>query len=112
MLGNPFAGIFGGLAYSFGGSPQDAFYASQLGTSVEGVLAGAAAAVWAYRNFRANNELVSVNSGGRNGEVLVPGSDTKPPINSGGLLSSLPTLRVRKFLAQLRSDRLPNRRYS
>ncbi|AKZ65475.1 hypothetical protein F506_17865 [Herbaspirillum hiltneri N3] len=39
MLGNPLAGIFGGLAYYFGGSNLDAFYASQLGTATDGLLA-------------------------------------------------------------------------
>jgi filamentous hemagglutinin len=42
MLGSPFAGILGGLSYGLGGSNKDAFYASQLGVSLEGILAGAA----------------------------------------------------------------------
>lgn len=37
MLSNPFSGILGGITYGLGGSNTDAYYASQLGVSINGV---------------------------------------------------------------------------
>ena len=82
MLGNPFAGIFGGAAY-YWGSAQDAYYASQLGNSVEGLLAGGVGASW-LRSFRNVATETTAATGGGASTVKSPNPAMRELANSTG----------------------------
>ncbi|WP_237742001.1 two-partner secretion domain-containing protein [Herbaspirillum rubrisubalbicans] len=93
MLGNPFAGIFGGLAYYFGGTTQDAFYASQLGNSVDGLLAGGVGAYWlrSFRNVALNSK--DVPSGFANNQEFTQfGINMRNGLNAAGYTDVEPIL--------------------